>query len=337
MLRNRHIRTQLQLLRNEKPTNKTIRVHFLLSTFSQPFLDVRFVTAGVVVEVFERPGSWMPPDRLGALTRDLRQVAASVLGDGALDYGVLSGQPERLTASTITVVRDRDTQKAIAFNALVHMDLRPGRKPLEVVHLGLVMVDPTVRGSGLSWVLYGLTCVLLFLRAGLRPIHISNVTQVPAVVGMVSQTFSRVEPRPGLPQPRDFQKLLIAREIMAEHRHVFGVGPEAEFDETRFVIKNAYTGGSDDLKKTFESAPKHRDPVFNTWCETSLDYARGDDFLQIGVLDLASAQRYVLRSVPPRSLAGVALLGLIAILQGAVAPVLQWFDEKRDFGWLRAR
>ena len=40
------------------------------------------------------------------------------------------------------------------------------------------MVDPDARSRGFSWVLYGLTCVLLFVRNGLRPLYVSNVTQV---------------------------------------------------------------------------------------------------------------------------------------------------------------
>lgn len=124
---------------------------------------------------------------------------------------------------------------------------------------------------------------------------------------------------------------------MGRHRHVFGVGEEAEFDDTRFVIKNAYTGGSDGLKKSFHEAAKHRDDSYNTWCANSLDYGRGDDFLQIGTIDLSAARRYVARSVPSRSLMGITVLGLIVVLQWAVVPMLQWFDTGHGFGRLRAR
>ena len=71
--------------------------------------------------------------------------------------------------------------------------------------------------------------VLLLVRGGLRPIWVSNVTQVPAVVGMVAESFGQVfpaPPRPGRPAPRrSLTHLLVARQIMQHHRHVFGVGP----------------------------------------------------------------------------------------------------------------
>lgn len=94
---------------------------------------------------------------------------------------------------------------------------------------------------------------------------------------------------------------------MADHRHVFGVGPDAGFDEARFVITNAYTGGSDDLKKSWGSAPKHREARFNRFCASLLDYDRGDDLLQLGRMDLPALRRCLRREVPKSALAGVIL------------------------------
>ena len=144
-----------------------------------------------------------------------------------------------------------------------------------------IVIDPNQRSKGLSWILYGLTCFALFLRQGMRPLWISSVTQVPSVYGIVVENFSDVYP--GRADARaTFEHTLLARQIMASHRKAFGVGPEAEFDEARFVIINAYTGGSDDLKKRFEDAPKHRNAAFNEVMQRELNYDRGDDFLQIG-------------------------------------------------------
>ena len=210
-------------------------------------------------------------------------------------------------------------------------------EPAEVTHLGLVMVDPDERGQGLSWVLYGLTALVLFARDGLRPKWISNVTQVPAVVGMVCETFSDVFPSPHPDARQSFAHLQLARGIMRRHRAVFGVGDEAGFDEARFVITDAYTGGSDALKKTFESAPKHRDPQYEAFCARELDYSRGDDILQIGRIDLAGARRYLLREVPPGSLPALLAAGAVLSLQRLLLPVFYWLDDSRAFGSLRPR
>jgi hypothetical protein len=122
---------------------------------------------------------------------------------------------------------------------------------------------------------------------------------------------------------------------MASHRPAFGVGPDAGFDETRFVITNAYTGGSDDLKKRFEDAPKHRDPAFNERMQRELDYDRGDDFLQIGQVNMKAAQAYAWDIVPKASLPGVAVGGALLMLQALILPTLHWFNSMKAWGTLR--
>jgi hypothetical protein len=185
--------------------------------------------------------------------------------------------------------------------------------------------------------LYGLTTLVLFMRDGLRARWISNVTQVPAAFGMVSETFSDVfpSPRPGACQ--SFAHLQLARGIMRHHRSVFGVGDKAGFDEARFVITDAYTGGSDALKKSYDVAPKHRDEQYNAFCARELDYVRGDDLLQIGRVDLAGARRYLFSEVPSGSLPALLAASAILALQRLVLPVVHWMDDTRPFGSLRPR
>ncbi|MEO0401018.1 MAG: hypothetical protein AAF214_01450 [Pseudomonadota bacterium] len=304
----------------------------------QTHMDVTIPTgAQFQTRIVERPGLWMTPDALSALSQDLIEVAAKTLARGSLTYGVFSGDPERMKSTIVTLVRNTETGKPVAFNALAVMDITTMDVPREVLHLGLVMVDPDQQSRGLSWVLYGLTCILLFFRNQMRPLWVSNVTQVPAVVGMVGDTFSGVFPTPQRPKERSLQHLLLARAIMRDHRNVFGVGAEAGFDEDRFVITNAYTGGSDDLKKTFDEAPKHRDDAYNAFCEAQLDYARGDDVLQLGQIDLAAATGYLRNKVPRASLAGVSLAVAVLMLQRLILPALHWFDSSRHWGVLRPR
>jgi len=311
---------------------------FWLKALSQPAIDLSLRThAGLRTRIVESPGSSLPEAELDTLVSQLRTVAAKTLPQESLTYGIFSGEPERLSRAVVTLICEEETGRPIAFNALSVMDVELDGEPVQVTHLGLVMVDPDVRGQGLSWVLYGLTALVLFARDGLRPKWISNVTQVPAVVGMVSDTFSDVFPSP-LPGARQsFAHLQLARRIMRDHRAVFGVGEEAGFDEARFIITNSYTGGSDALKKMFEVAPKHRNEAYNDFCARELDYARGDDVLQLGRIDLAGARRYLLSEVPHGSLP--ALLAAIAMLtlQRLVLPIVYWMDVTRAFGTLRPR
>jgi hypothetical protein len=203
--------------------------------------------------------------------------------------------------------------------------------------MGLTAVDPQFRSRGAAWILTGFTTFLLFVKNGLRPYWISNVSQVPAAIGMVCEAAANVYPSPDLSAHRSFDHVVLAREIMRRHREAFGVGEEAVFDSERFVILNAYTGGSDHLKKSWEEAVHHRDERFNEMCRRELDYARGDDFLQLGQVNLFTLWRYVSHSLPREAWA-VALSRFSFVLANMlVLPVLQWLTPDHPMGELRAR
>jgi hypothetical protein len=295
------------------------------------------VGRGLRLRIVERPALSLSPPALETLCADLRQVARAVLPGTDLAYGVMGGDRERLENSIITVVYEKSTQAPVAFNALALMDVNLAGRQTQVLHLGLVMVDPALRSRGLSELLYGLTCVLLFLRRQCRPMRLSNVTQVPAVFGMVAETFDQVFPTPERAVDPDFAHRTLARQIMARHRHVFGVGPEAVFDEDRSVILNSYTGGSDGLKKTFAEAPKHRKEAYNAMSARELDYGRGDDFLQIGQINMEAAGRYLSHIAQPHSAPWLAGRLVIFAIHSAILPIIHWFTDNQPWGALRAR
>ena len=280
--------------------------------------------------IVERPGRWMDADASAALTEELKTVARTVLDEKELAYGVFDARGDALSRSLITVLYDKRSGAPAAFNVLPILEI-PWRDGIrEILHLGLVMVDPNAQGRGISSMLYGFSCVLFFMRNQLRPMWVSSVTQVPAVFGLVAETYSEVFPGQG-PTP-SFEHVLMARRIMGTRRDAFGVGPEASFDESRFIIANAYTGGSDSLKKSFDDAPKHRKQPYNDTCAERLDYDRGDDFLQIGKLDLAAVHRYLRRVAPPGSAAGLLATSTMIALHRLILPLFHWFDHRRQWG-----
>jgi hypothetical protein len=311
----------------------------MIGLFSKkkPYIDIEFTSNGKTkTRVIERPGLWMSAAELSNLLDDLRSVQQT-LGVGDFDYGVLKGEKKTLDSIVITIIYDLKTQKPFAFNALTLMSCLIGGKYETVVHLGLVIVDPTYRAKGLSWILYGLTTFLLFLKNRFAPLYISNVTQVPSIIGNVSESFGKVYPNPLTGQRRTFEHLVIAREILAKHRAVFGVCDEAVFDEETFVIKDSYRGGSDNLKKTFEQTVKHRNSVFNDFCAQHLNYERGDDFLQIGQMDMATYYNYMLHSATKSGFIVVFYKIVFSFLDSLLVPCFQWLSVNRKMGTLRSR
>lgn len=286
------------------------------------------------VWIVERPGTSLSPPDLESLQQDCETVVRACLNGQILDYGLFAEDRAAWDHSVITLVIRIADDRPVAFNAMPLLDVVRGGASETVLHLGLVMVDPDERSGGLSWILYGLTCFALFLRQGLRPISVSSVTQVPAVVGMVAETFSEVFPAQSS-TPQSFSHRHLAHQIMHRHRRAFGVGEDAGYDADRQIILNAYTGGSDNLKKTFAVAAKHRREEYNAFCERELDYGRGDDVLQIGKIDLAAGQRFLSRSVPRSALPQLAVQAAMMLAGAVLVPLIQWLDPTRPYNRLR--
>ncbi len=300
--------------------------HLHVSFGTQKTLDVR---------ILERPGRWMNQAHMDTVVAELRALAAKANRDRDLSYGVFASDPEVLQSVVLTLIRERSSGQLIAFNALRVMDIPLNAQTEEVVHLGLVMVDPDFRAKGLSWILYGLTTSLLFAKNGFRPLWMSNVTQVPAIVGLVAEGLSRVFPNPKTNSPKSFEHLVIAREIMQHHRAAFGVGDDARFDEENFIIEDSYTGGSDNLLKSWEEVQKHRVSVYNDFCQERLNYKRGDDVLQLAQMDITSTAHYFAKSVPSHVVTTVLLKVVMVFLTSLFVPVLQWFSTSKQMGDLR--
>ena len=72
---------------------------------------------------------------MGALVDDLRTIVRTTLPAESLDYGVLTGDPERLGAAILTVVYGHDDGRPVAFNALSIMECELRGKPADVLHL----------------------------------------------------------------------------------------------------------------------------------------------------------------------------------------------------------
>jgi hypothetical protein len=259
------------------------------------------------------------------------------LGCGDLDYGIFTGTQEALNRAVITIIYDGPNKKPLAFNSMAMMPCQLRGQPISVLHLGLTIVDPDHQSKGFTWTLYGFSTILLLLKNRFKPIWTSNVTQVPTVLGKVSENFTEVYPNPRSKQRRTFDHLILARQIMLEHRGVFGVGPDASFDEERFVITNSYTGGSDHLKKRFEDCTPHRIAIYNEYSKEQLDYDRGDDFLQLGKTDLHTVFQYVFRSLPANFIMTFLAKSLLVWLETVVAPIAQWYDTSKPYKELRAR
>ncbi len=255
------------------------------------------LTHEVTATIYDKPGLWMSDAALGRLRDELTGVARAAI-PGDLTYGVFKPERRPYENRLIVVGRHLARGEAVGFNAMPELSVEIDQGPVRVLHLGLLVIHPRYQRQGFQGLLYGLGAFSALHRIPERPVWISNVTEVPAVFGAVSDHFLDVYPSYHAPGPPPAAHRALALAIMRDHSHEFGVGKDAAFDADRFVIQGSYTGGSDALKKTFEVAPKHRVEAANEYCRAHLDYGRGDDFLQIARIDGTVFTRWLAERIP---------------------------------------
>lgn len=286
--------------------------------------SVRFAVGDFEVALWERPGRWCDDATLQRMVEDLRTVARAHQGDkGIPEYGVLLGERKDLQTRVVTIVYTREG-RPVGFNALTWFDIPLGPRMEHVLHLGLTFVDPEFQRQRLPALLYGVTSFLLLFKSGLRGFWISNVSQVPAVIGMVSENYAQCYPHYSGRNRQTFTHLLLARSIMKDHRDAFGVSDDAPFDEVRHIIADAYRGGSDELKKSYEEAAKYRLEAANEFCKRNLNYDRGDDFLQIARCTLSSTLHFLRGKLPQGSIIQLTFRALVLIAFATVVPIVRW-------------
>ena len=282
-------------------------------------------------KIWERPGKWLNESEANNLINDIKKITSAGQGDKDVpDYGVLKGDREDLKNRVITIGYDKKTGRPVGFAAQIFLDVPIGLNVEEVLHLGLVYVAKDYQKKSILGLLYILPNILLLLKRGFRPLWISNVSQVPSVIGVVADYYENVFPNPIYETKQTMMHKSLSSGIMKFHRNAFGTGTDAIFDSQKQIIANSYTGGSDNLKKTFEESPKYRIESVNVFCEKNLNYDIGDDFLQIGILSRKLIHNFFSKRVGGVSRLQWFLYLLIAGLFIILLPVLKWLTRKTE-------
>ncbi len=285
------------------------------------FIEIK-LGKNFVMQFYDRPGEHCSPAELKQLVDDLRSVYSKSMPGPIPEYGVLKGELEDLKNRVITLIRTPEG-KPVAFCAQARLPVTFGQISHEVIHLGLVAVDPDYRKMGLQGVLYSLPVLYLFFKGGLSYLYFTNVTQVPAIIGQCEDYFFDVYPSSKNNTEQSFHHHRIALTIFERYKSVFGVGENSTYLPHQQIIQNSYTGGSDSLKKTFDQSAKHRRAEVNDFCENNLDYDRGDDFIQIGLMDYRCFFLFF-KSRHQNIFSKIILESVVWSLQTIVVPTLKW-------------
>lgn len=289
------------------------------------------IGGGVFFKIWERPGRWMEEKQLNQMLEDIRYVALSGQGEKDIpDYGVLKGEKSDLNNRVITISYDKKSGKPVGFAAQIFLDVTLGINIVEVLHMGLVFVTKDYQKKSMLGLLYILPNILLLLKRGFRPLWVSNVSQIPAIIGVVADYYDKVYPNPIHPTYQTLMHKSLGVGIMKDYRSAFGTGDDATYYAEKQIIANSYTGGSNNLKKTFEESPKYRSEIVNIFCRENLDYHRGDDIIQLGVLSGKLIHNFLSKKVSGVSRLQWFAYLLIASIFITLLPVLRWLTRKMD-------
>lgn len=231
-------------------------------------------------EIYHRPGEWMAPEALGALQNRLVAVAQARLGS-CPTYGFFADL-ESFDNKLITICSLNGEDRC--FNAMAYIG-RYQKRP--VVHLGSVY---SLEGNkGQMQLLYYWSCLYVFYHARFRRVYITSLTHTPKIFGAVAEAYDQVFPK-GDPNARPEPFHLVIRDMLMEtYLKEFQMRVPPVVDD-RFVIKGfrLMADGTTLFPDTTETVPKHRKPTYNRYCLDSIDYAGGDDIMQVGILKMTT-------------------------------------------------
>jgi hypothetical protein len=243
------------------------------------------------IELHYRPGLSMGHAQLHAFHQELREVAATCLGQDLPDYQCLNGSRREFTRLVIAVARDSQGR----MEGFCSSYLLEGGDLGQILHLGLTCVRPGTRGKGLTHKLTSKVVMGHLLRTPFwRQVWISNVACVLSSLGNVGLHFVDVYPSPFVTEPsRDHQR--VARLIAENYRWELLVPEASAFDEENFVFAGSVKGTSFE-KEGSDRRFHHRHDWLNDYYRGLMDFERGDEVLQIGKISLMAYPRHLLRS-----------------------------------------
>ncbi|MBW2734711.1 MAG: hypothetical protein JRH20_20180 [Deltaproteobacteria bacterium] len=237
----------------------------------------RFPFKGSWIELIDRPGDWMSDTELSTLRDRLIDVMVSRVGE-TLNPGYFSTR--RDMSARLVLIASRGGQDT-CFTAMAYAGRYQGRL---VLHSGLTVSLQEARGM-MQW-LYAFGTGYVIMKQGFRRVWCTSITHTPRIYGSFVAYYRDVFPNlDPTARPKDFHIAIRDKVVNDYARRVLGAEKPPEIDG-RFVLPGlrAKPDGGLFLPVDEKTVAQHRDPKVNKRVAKLLDYARGDDVLQVGWL-----------------------------------------------------
>ena len=230
-------------------------------------------------EYYIKPGLCLNDKAITKLSLEIQNIAFSCFST-LPGYQCMTGAREDLNDKIILLARDQ-TGKAVAFQSLAILEIpRVG----EVLHIGLLCVEPQARRSGIAHqLLYRGLFTYIFRYKHRSSIWITNVSSIFSVLATLSYHCKQLYPSVRLDTPTKKHRR-IAEHFSTHSRKLVCIPDSIEFDKEKFICKEGnrnsvfYNGSKN------ENATYSRDDIHNEYYKNIINSTDGDAVLQVGHL-----------------------------------------------------
>lgn len=236
---------------------------------SFPFKKYRY-------EIINQPLRWMTDSQVQKLRLRLRRFAEDRLGYVPRFSFFVS--PEYFKDKVIVVCSDRKSGRDYCFGVMYHLGNYQGKR---VIHLGPLFSAHENRGLAKLIFVFGLIYTFFNERI-LTRFYLTTLTHVPRMTGIFWDYFQDVYPSVD-PKARPRRVHRDLKEMLLKTYPKEWNLPQRPTIDDNFVIKGfrKQVDGSILYNDTADTVPKHRNPVYNERLIQMLDYANGDELLQV--------------------------------------------------------
>jgi hypothetical protein len=228
-----------------------------------------------------QPGNWMNDEDLSSLKRDLDGVNQE--GGLNLAYGVfvpgISLADVRIFCAKANICVIRDEKGLVGF--FYHVILQ--EKPFCVIHGGLLVIN---RNKGVDLLLGPYHHMALLQWKKYKNYYFTNISNNPAAIGHFSNGFSHVWPshKSNLIRPPSKDYVVVLNLLYRHYIQQYFPNEGMKLDPKRFVLTYQLKdmGFEGDMRKL----SRYPEIESNVFCMFWIDYSKGEDLVQVGVVDL---------------------------------------------------
>jgi hypothetical protein len=242
---------------------------------------------GYTLNYVFQPGCWMSDVELGSFKSELDHV--NKISGKSLTYGIfapnldLIGFRSFLEKSNFCMIIDKGEPIGFFYNLILKKE-----SPF-VIHAGLILLARN-RGVDLIKLPYGLMAILHYKLYGKH--YYSNICSTPSIIGIFTNMYSKVWPshKANLIKPPEKYYYTVLDLLYSEYVLQFFPSDGLELDKKRFILKSKFPELGI-FETNIRKLPRHSQAEVQSFCMYWVDYTKGEDMIQIGVVDFTCVFR----------------------------------------------